>query len=226
MWQMLGVKKTVKEAWAVVKSMRVGAERVKEANAQRLLREFKNIAFKDGETVDEFAMRINALAVDLRTSGESIEEIRVVKKMLCVLPQRYTQIAISIETLLDLKSLTIEDFIGRLKMVEDRFGVEAVTDKAGKLLLTEEDWATRNCHRLLPKSSSSTGSERRSGCQRATVVANMVTAARRKNMPPRFTSEGTPRWKGRCRNCGIYGHWKEDCKRPSRKERKEEAHHA
>jgi len=39
----------------------------------------------------------------------------------------------------------------------------------------------------------------------------------------KYTSEGTPRRKGRCRNCGIYCHWKEDCKRPQRKERKEEA---
>ena len=104
---MLGAKKTVKEAWAAVKSMRVGAERVKEANAQRLLREFENIAFKDGETVDDFAMHINALAADLRTSGESMEEIKVVKKMLRVLPDRYMQIAVSIETLLDLKTLTM-----------------------------------------------------------------------------------------------------------------------
>ena len=59
--------------------MRVGAERVKEANAQRLLREFENIAFNDGETVDDFAMRINALAADLCTSGESMEDIKVVK---------------------------------------------------------------------------------------------------------------------------------------------------
>ena len=42
---MLGAKKTVKEAWQAVKDMRVGAERVKEANAQRLLQEFENIAF-------------------------------------------------------------------------------------------------------------------------------------------------------------------------------------
>ena len=77
MWQMLGSKRTVKEAWSAVKSMRVGAERVKEANAQRLLKEFENIAFSDGESVDDFAMRINALAADLRTSGEEIEDTRV-----------------------------------------------------------------------------------------------------------------------------------------------------
>jgi hypothetical protein len=80
MWQMLGSKRTVKDAWAAVKSMRVGAGRVKEANAQRLLKEFENIAFCDGESVDDFAMRINALAADLRTSREAIEDTRVVKK--------------------------------------------------------------------------------------------------------------------------------------------------
>ena len=89
--------------------------------------------------VDTFALRISALAADLRTSGENITDARVVKKMLWVLPKSYAQIAISIETLLDLKSLTIEELVGRLKMAEDHLGIEAVTDKAGKLLLTEED---------------------------------------------------------------------------------------
>jgi len=89
MWQLLGAKKTVKEAWEAVKSMRVGADRVKEANAQRLLKEFENIKFKDSETVDEFTLRIGALAADLRTFGESIDDARVVKKMLRVLPQLY-----------------------------------------------------------------------------------------------------------------------------------------
>ena len=89
MWQMLGSKKSVKEAWEAVKTMRVGADRVKEANAQRLLKDFENIAFKEGETVDDFAMRINALAADLRTLGESLDETKVVKKMLRVLPNKY-----------------------------------------------------------------------------------------------------------------------------------------
>ena len=138
MWQMLGAKKTVKEAWVAVKSMCVDAERVKEANAQRLLEEFENIKFKDGEDVDVFAMRINALAADLRTLGEEISESKVVRKMLRVLPKRFGQIACLIETMLDLKTLNLEELVGRLRMAEDRMEINSITDKTEKLLMTEE----------------------------------------------------------------------------------------
>jgi hypothetical protein len=40
----------------------------------------------------------------------------------------------------------------------------------------------------------------------------------------KLTSEGMLRRKGKCRNCGIYGHWKQDYMRP-RKDCREEAHH-
>jgi hypothetical protein len=162
MWQMLGAKKKVKEVWEAVKSMRVGAERVKEANAQHLLHEFENILFRFGETVDDFALWINTLVVDLHVSGEAIEDTRVVKKMLCVLPKQYQSVAFSIETLLDLKTLTIEELIGRLKMAKERLRIEAVTDKASKLLLMEEDWAARNQHSLIPESSSSFRGDKKS----------------------------------------------------------------
>jgi hypothetical protein len=38
----------------------------------------------------------------------------------------------------------------------------------------------------------------------------------------KLTSEGTPQRKGRCRNCGIYGHLAEDCKRPKKEKKNEE----
>jgi hypothetical protein len=202
---LLGSKKTVKEAWEAVKSMRIGAERVKEANAQRLLQEFENIKFKDSETVDEFAMRIGGLAADLRTSGETIDDSRVVKKMLRVLPKRYAQIAISIETLLDLKTLTMEELVGRLKMAEDRLEIEAITDKTGKLLLSEEDWVARNRHRLMPDTSSLSGGERKGGRPKNGGGAGRGDRGEKKEPVVKLTSEGTPRRKGRCRNCGIYG---------------------
>ena len=90
MWQTLGGKKSVKEAWEAVKLMRVGADRVKEVNAQRLLKEFENIQFKEGESVDDFGMRITNLVGNLKTLGETISDERVVKKFLRVVPPRFT----------------------------------------------------------------------------------------------------------------------------------------
>jgi hypothetical protein len=51
--------------------------------------------------------------------------------------------------------------VGRLKMAEDRLGIETVTDKADKLMLMEEDWVSRYRHRLMPKSSSLTEGEKK-----------------------------------------------------------------
>jgi len=36
----------------------------------------------------------------------------------------------------------------------------------------------------------------------------------------KLTSVGTPRSKGRCRNCGIYDHWAKDCKHPKKEKKK------
>ena len=63
---MLLNKKTVKEAWEAIKTMHLGADRVKEVNAQKLLAEFESIAFKPGEAIDDFAIRITKLVTDLR----------------------------------------------------------------------------------------------------------------------------------------------------------------
>jgi len=80
----------------------------------------------------------------------------------------------------------------------------------------------------LPESSSSSGGEKKVGKSKnggGGVRGEHGDRGEKKEPVVKLTSMGTPRRKGRCRNCGIYGHWAEDCKRP-KKERKEEAHHA
>lgn len=142
--------------------------------------------------------------------------------MLCVLPQCYAQIAISIKILLDLKTLTVEELVDRLRMAEDQIRIETVTDKVGRLLLTEDGWASRNRYRLLSESASSSGGEKKLGYNLGKLKNGRH--GDKKDSPVKLTSEGTPRRKGRCRNCGIYDHWRVDCKRPPKKECKEEAH--
>jgi formylmethanofuran dehydrogenase subunit C len=84
----LAVKKSVKEVWDAVKLMRVGDERIKSVSLQRLLKEYKNVAF--GESVDDFAMRINGLVTILRELGEKMEDGRVV-----MVPKKLRQVVVA-----------------------------------------------------------------------------------------------------------------------------------
>ncbi|WVZ62734.1 hypothetical protein U9M48_012444 [Paspalum notatum var. saurae] len=194
----LAVKKSAKEAWVVIKTMRQGVERVKAANAQKLLRQFENIRFKEGEAVDDFAMRISSLATNIRSLGEPLEEVRVVKKMLHVVPAAYKQIVLSIETLLDLNTLSLEELFGRLRATEEQLEDDGpIVDKAGRLMLAKEDWLAKHRHRLLP--DSSTSGEKQAG-QHSGTKAKGGCAGRRQEK-----GEG------------------KECKKP-KKERQEEAH--
>ena len=65
-------------------------------------------------------MRITGLTNSITTLGGSISETEIVKKMLQVVPDHLEQVAISIETLLDMNDLTVEEVIGRLRNVEQR----------------------------------------------------------------------------------------------------------
>jgi hypothetical protein len=108
----LAVKKTAKEVWEAVRSMRIGDDRVKAASVQRLLKEYENVGFRDGESVSDFALRISDLVASLREMGETLEDHRVVKKILRVVPKRLKQVAVAIEMLTDLNTTTIEELVG------------------------------------------------------------------------------------------------------------------
>jgi len=150
-------KKLVKEAWEAIKTMHLGADHVKEVNAQKQLAEFEAMAFKLGEMIDDFAIRITKLVTDLRgLREESVTDTRVVKKFLRVVLSRYSQVAVAIELTKDRKTLTIEELVGHLRAAEERLepSVEQVTEKTSKLLLTEE-WMERNKDRMVSESSVS-----------------------------------------------------------------------
>ena len=67
--------------------MHEGVERVKEEKMQTLKSEFKAIRMKDGESIDDFAMKLTTIVSSIHSLGV-VEEISVIKKFLQAVPPR------------------------------------------------------------------------------------------------------------------------------------------
>ncbi|XP_072151353.1 uncharacterized protein [Setaria viridis] len=117
----IGKKATAKEAWSTIATMRVGDDRVKKATVQHLRRKFDLATFEDGESVEDYALRLNNMAAHLATLDEELKDADIVVKMLRSLPPRFKQITIAIKTLLDVSTMSVADLTGRLKEAEEAF---------------------------------------------------------------------------------------------------------
>jgi len=231
MHSMLPNKKTAKEAWEAIKTMRLGTDRLKKVNAQKLLGEFEAMTFKPGESIDDFALRITKLVTDLRGLGEeSVTDTRMVKKFLRVVPSKYSQVAVAVEMVKDLKTLTIEDLVAHLRAAEERLesSVDQVAEKATKLLLMKEKWAARNKARMISESSGS-GFKGGGGGHQAHDKKHRKRSNKGGDGVARdsgSSSQNTPKRRGKCGKCGAYGHWHKECpRRKAQGDKQEVAHH-
>jgi hypothetical protein len=108
----------------------------------------------------------------------------------------------------DLKSLTVEDLVGRLRAAEDRLedNVQQITDKVVRLLLADEEWLEKHKHRFqAPSLKENNGGGNNQWKAKVSHRGNEGSSGSSNKI--KLTSQGTPRRKGRCCNCGIYGHW-------------------
>jgi hypothetical protein len=193
----LAVKATTHEAWEAIQKVHLGADRVREANAEWLRREFSDLAFRPGETMEDFSLWLTTVASQLRVLGDEVSDKEVVKKLLHVVPNNLEQVVISMETLLDLKSLSIEEVDGHLLAVEQRKKPSPSKEAGGRLLLTEEEWMARM--KTCDGSGSNAGSRSGGGKNRG----NKQGAGEGKK-----SSTGC---NDVCGCCSKKGHWAREC---------------
>jgi hypothetical protein len=116
----LACKESAADAWEAIRAIRMGGDRIKEATADKLRRDFGELQFKSGECVEDFSLRVSAVANQLRSIGDKISDKDVIKKILHSVPDYLKQVAIPIKTLLDLNTMSIEEATGHLRAVEQR----------------------------------------------------------------------------------------------------------
>jgi hypothetical protein len=66
--------------------MRVGDNRVKKATTQQLCWKFNLTTFDDGETGEDYALRLSDMAAQLTMLDEEVKDSEIVTKMLLSLP--------------------------------------------------------------------------------------------------------------------------------------------
>ena len=93
----LAEKKTAKEVWDSIKTMCMGTDRVQKAKVQTLKAEFESLTMKEIDQLDEFYMKLSGIVTNIRMLGETMAESYVVKKLLRAVPNKFLQIASTIE---------------------------------------------------------------------------------------------------------------------------------
>eukprot|EP00253_Pinus_taeda_P013287 PITA_13287 len=95
-------------------------EKVKTAKLQLLRRDFENLYMKESDNIDSFFTHVIGLITQMRTHGETIEERRIVEKILRVLSSKFDAIVTTIEETKDLSHFSVDELHASLITHEQR----------------------------------------------------------------------------------------------------------
>jgi hypothetical protein len=147
-------------------------------------------------------MQLAGIVNQLTTLGDPEPDGKVVLKYLQIARPRYKQLVLSIETLLDVSTLSLEEVTGQLKTVEDDVVEPSIAE--GRLLLIEEEW-----HKKSKKKETRDGSWGGSNGNRS---GHGHGPNRGGGHGGRGDGNGSPGWRGNCHRSGKPGHWASECR--------------
>lgn len=117
-------KKMTKKAWESLKTIYLGADRAKKARIHTLKSDFEALRMRDIDSIDEFAGKMNGLANKIRSLGDNLEDVVLIKMLLVSIPDKFLQVIAAIEQFADVETMPIEEAIGVTKCTRNVYAAE------------------------------------------------------------------------------------------------------
>ena len=117
--RIFGVKKA-KNAWEILQKEFQGSNKVISVKLQNLWRDFDNLTMKETESVKDFNSRVSEIVNQIKSNGDTIQEQKLVEKILQSLPQKFDHVVAAIEESKDSLVLTMYELMGSLEAHEGR----------------------------------------------------------------------------------------------------------
>jgi hypothetical protein len=103
-----------KDAWQILETTYEGTKLVKSVKLQMLISKFEEIKMQEEETFGEFYTKISDLRNSMVSLGKQISDVKLIRKILRSLPERFKINVTTIEESKDLKEMNIEELVGSL----------------------------------------------------------------------------------------------------------------
>jgi hypothetical protein len=111
---------SAKLMWDKMISSYEGNKKVKDAKIQTHRLKFEQLKKDEDETISKYLLRIEELVNTMKGVGEMIEESFLVQKILRSLLDRFNSKVFTIEKIIDLNTLTLDQLLGTLTSYEMR----------------------------------------------------------------------------------------------------------
>ena len=105
---------TAKEAWIILQTTNEGTKAVNDSKFQRLTTSFEEIKMEEDESFDEFYAKLKDIVNSAFNLGETILKLKIVRKVLRSLPERFHAKITTIEELKNFDKIPLIELVGNL----------------------------------------------------------------------------------------------------------------
>ncbi|XP_058185822.1 uncharacterized protein LOC131303049 [Rhododendron vialii] len=109
---------TAKEAWDILRVTHEGTKTVKTSKLQMLTTRFEDLRMQEDETFDSFITKLSDIINSFHALGEPIPNLKVCRKVLRSLPERFRAKVLAIEESDKVDDILFEELVGKLQTFE------------------------------------------------------------------------------------------------------------